>query len=357
MSILDDLKKIKKIDSGNVLETIQQIPDQMEQAWSETKKIKFPDSYARVKNVFVMGMGGSGWTPEIVKSLLRDKLNVSYEIYRGYNLSKYVDRDTLIVLSTYSGTTYEVLDAGKEALKKKLKITGITRGAQLARFLKKNNIPGYIFKELYNPSKQPRLGGGYMVLGHMGILKKCRLLDISDKKIRTAINFAREKQKLWDVKISQEKNIAKKLAYLLKDKILIIVAAEFLEGNAHGLRNQVNECAKSFADYHVIPELNHHLMEGLKFPKTNKKNLIFLFINSSLYLPINQKRFSITKDVVFKNGIRCIDFKPSGKTKFEQSFEFFSFGSYLSFYLSILNKVNPQKIPWVDYFKKKLAES
>ena len=84
--------------------------------------------------------------------------------------------------------------------------------------------------------------------------------------------------------------------------------------------------------------------------------LRFLFIESALYHPRNKIRYPITKKVVKKNKVEFSSYQVQGKTKFLQSFEVLLFGSYLSYYLAYLNKVDPIKIPWVDYFKRELKK-
>ncbi len=101
------------------------------------------------------------------------------------------------------------------------------------------------------------------------------------------------------------------------------------------------EDSKTFATYFELPELNHHLMEGLKNPATNKKNLLFILLNSNLYLPRNQKRYKILKNVLAKNKIRFVEYSTKSKTKFLQSFETLIFGSYLSFYLAMDYNLDP----------------
>ncbi|PIY78827.1 MAG: hypothetical protein COY82_00415, partial [Parcubacteria group bacterium CG_4_10_14_0_8_um_filter_35_7] len=86
------------------------------------------------------------------------------------------------------------------------------------------------------------------------------------------------------------------------------------------------------------------------------KNLIFVFIESNLYLKRIQLRYKITKEVLKKKNIEYVEFKAKEKTKILQSFEILLFGSYLSFYLSMLYKIDPSLIPWVEYFKKRLSE-
>ena len=56
------------------------------------------------------------------------------------------------------------------------------------------------------------------------------------------------------------------------------------------------------------------------------------------------------------NGFDFVSYKVKGKTRLEQSFEVLLLGSYVSFYLALLNNLDPSPIPRVDYFKKELAK-
>jgi len=158
----------------------------------------------------------------------------------------------------------------------------------------------------------------------------------------------------YGVKTPFEKNSAKKIAQKIFGKITILIAGEFLSGSIHVWQNQQHEIAKNFGCYFLIPELNHHLLEGLSCPQSNPQNLICLMIKSKLYRIEIQKRFEITKEVLLKNKIEVIEYECNGKNEFLQAFETIHFGSYVNFYLSILNEKDPTSIPWVDYFKLRL---
>ena len=79
-----------------------------------------------------------------------------------------------------------------------------------------------------------------------------------------------------------------------------------------------------------------------------------MFFDSKLYSPRLQKRAQLTKRVVAKNKIPVFSFSLKGETKVAQAFELLQLGSWISFYLGMLNDVDPVKIPWVDWFKKQL---
>jgi glucose/mannose-6-phosphate isomerase len=134
------------------------------------------------------------------------------------------------------------------------------------------------------------------------------------------------------------------------------VTAEHLQGVGNAIANQTNETAKLISSYRYIPELNHHLMEGLQFPESHKKMGVFVFFPSKLYDKRVQIRFDITKEVVEKNGLKTLTHKLKSKSKIEEALELIGFGSYMTMYLSLLYKQDPSVIPWVDYFKRRLKE-
>lgn len=346
---LDDVAAMKKLDPKGVLESTIKFADQCEQAWKEASAILFPASYSAIYNVVVCGMGGSRFTPRTIKELFRDRIKEPYEIAEDYILPAYVDKDTLVILSSYSGTTEEVLSCGQDAIKRGAKVTAVSQSA---------TVPvGYLFDPKHNPCGQPRIGGGYMLMGHLGLLKALKLIDIDDKEVLEAISYAREIGKRYGADVPTSKNPAKQLAVTLKDTHPFIVTSEFLRGFGNGFANQINETAKMISDPRNIPELNHHLMEGLKRPETLHQSALFLFFLSRFYSQPVQKRYNITKDVVEKQKLRTYTIELTGPTKLAQVLEAFTLSGFTTFYMAMLYDTDPVAIPWVDYFKRELAKT
>lgn len=353
---LDDKEAILKTQGGDaVLRSVDLLQKQLEQSFAESLEIKFPEEYRSVKNVVVCGMGGSRFPALIIKYLFKDRLKVPYVINDNYTLPGFVNESTLVVLSSYSGTTEEVVECGHQAHQRKAKVTGVTAGGDVEKKLKENGFPVYVFDPIHNPSGQPRIGFGYGVGGHLGLLVNLNLVDMDKQEILDAVN---NQQLLTDFKVDvpKEKNPAKQLAEKLYGKYPYYVVSEFLTGVGNAVGNQTNETAKAISSFRVIPELNHHLMEGLKHPEELKQLAIFVFYYSFLYSQPIQKRYQITKDVVEQNGLKTEWVELKGKNKIEQTIELMGFGSYLSMYLAALYEEDPTVIPYVDYFKKKLKE-
>ena len=354
MPILDNLEEIKKLDKSNVLGSIEQLGDQVQHVWDLAKKVEVTHDLSDVDYVVVAGMGGSILGTHIVQTIFKDELRVPIIINSDYEMPNFVTSKTLVVASSYSGNTEETLAATQDALKKKAKIVGITTGGKLAKLLAEHKQPALVFKPEYNPSNQPRMGLGYSIFGQMAVLAKSGLLKISQDDYKQVLEAIAHAQLQFSVTIKQDKNPAKLLAFELKERLPVITVAEHLEGVAHVFANQLNENSKTYSEYRVIPEMNHHLMEGLQFPESNHNNLFFFLVNSKLYLKSNQKRIKLTSQVLHKNHIESLTHTLESKTKLTQTFELLTLGAYTNFYLSMLNNVDPAQIPWVDWFKEQL---
>lgn len=356
MSELKCTKVMKKLDPGNVLASLRQLPDQCRQAWEETQKIAVPKCYEEVENIVVAGMGGSAFGARIVKSLYdgAEIIKRPMELVNEYWLPGYVNKKTLVVASSYSGNTEETLAVAREAKEKGAKILGITAGGQLGEFLAQNNFPAYIFNPIHNPSQQPRMGIGYMVIGLISLLTRLRPLPVDNLEIEKVIALLRAKTNILNETSPPESNLAKQLALKLRLRVPVFIIADFLEGATHAVRNIFHETAKQFTLYFSIPELNHHLLEGLMFPKRFKQFLLFIFVNSNIYDPRNIRRLQLTKEVVERNIIGTETLSLSFFSGLGQSLEFIQLGAWTAFYLAMLHRVDPAKIPWVDFFKEEL---
>ena len=339
-----------------ILDTIKLYPKQLEQSWDEVSKIELPSGYKDIQNVVFSGMGGSALGARMTDAFITEnRLQVPFEIFTEFHIPDYADHSTLAIISSYSGSTEETLNSLKMARQKKCKIFGITTGGKLAKFIEREKIPAYIFDPINNPSGQPRMSLGYASGAVLSILTRLGLAHIAEADIGETIEVMFSVIKELDENVPEHNNIAKNFVKKINGKAPVIVASEHLLGSAHALKNQFNESAKTYAMLFDLPELNHHLMEGLSHPQQLKKLIHFVFITSDLYPERVKVRYPLTADVVKKNGVDYDIYHASAHTKLSQVYEVLVFGSFVVYYLTKSLGINPMMIPWVDYFKQKLA--
>lgn len=353
--MLNQPSTYKKYDSEDIAFGIEKLSEQVRIAWKETRLINVPSNYRNVTNIVVVAMGGSGLASQIIQVACADLRQIPLTIIHDYNLPSWVSSKTLVVAISYSGGTAEVLHAYQQAKKAHAKMMVITTGGELAKLAAAHKIPKYIFTP-GEISKQPRLGLGFQIVGLLGLLERAKLLKLKEKDVKATMAAMAEVLDTCAIDISVKDNPAKTVALELHNRAILIIASEHLVGNAHVLANQINENSKQFATFMEIPELNHHLMEGLSFPKKFFEKFTVLMLDSDLYYPDNKKRYDLTAEIFERQGGQVIIYKAGGKTKLEECGEILQFGSFVNYYLAMLNRVNPIGIPFVDWFKREMGK-
>ena len=261
-----------------------------------------------------------------------------------------------MVISSYSGQTEESLDCLNEALAYKAKVFCLASGGQLIITAKKHRLPYYLINKKFNPANQPRYGIGSQFGAMLALFDNLKLLKISDREIKQSAEYLSILNQTLKPDINSNENFAKKLARELNGQLPILIAADFLSANSHILANQINESAKNLAQPYAIPELSHHLLEGLKLPTAVAVKMKFLFFNSNLYSAKISRHFTIVQKILKKQKIKFIDYSIIGDSRLSIALEALLLSSWLSYYLAILNGQNPTAVPLVDYFKKELVK-
>lgn len=351
-SKLDQEKTYLKFDKEEISYGIDHMPEQFHEVHEQALKLNLKGDY---KNIVVFGMGGSHLAPRMVKAVLSGELEVPFEIISDYNVPAYVGEGSLVILSSFSGSTEEVLEAAHKVMKTSAKVVVICTGGPLAEISKNNDLPLVQF-EPGDLAAQPRLGVGFSFAGTIGILEAAGLADFGTKKLQQMTVAMADVIAGSHLEIPADENPAKIVAEELNGRAILIVAAEHLIPNAHILQNQIDETAKQFALHLELPEINHHFLEALTFPKKFFNKFTVLMMRSNLYHQRTQKRFDITAEILEKQGGQVIDYELQGKTVHEEAAEALQFGSYVSYYMGMLNGVEPQFIPFVKELKKKMSE-
>jgi glucose/mannose-6-phosphate isomerase len=355
---LNDLKQFKKLDKGQVAESIRLLPAQVDDAYKQLGNIKIPAAYRKINRVVINGMGASNLGARIIASVFKEESKLPILIEPGYGVPGFVNEKTLYIIYSYSGNTEEPLSTYAEAKKRGAKIVAITAHGinnKLEKLIKKNKIPGIVFTTERNPSLQPRMGVGYGIFFVLGVLVNARAINFKSESICRIVSVLERNNFKFNLEKAAAVNPAKKMALEIFGREAVLVGGDFFEGSLHAWRNQLCENSKNFAQYLVLPDLNHYSLEGLSNPKGNQKNLTFVFLASHFYSARLKKRFELTREIVKKNKIKAVEYKVGGETKLTEALELLQFGSWVTFYLAMLNNVNPVSIPSVDWFKEKLG--
>ncbi len=335
-------------DSLNIIESIKTFPDQCAQVINEIATQQIPHDCYLVNNVVISGMGGSALGGRVLAAIERESLRVPIVISTEYGLPNFVNDKSLVIISSYSGNTAETVHSLHEALARNAKVFVLATGGKLADLMEEHNLPGYIFNPVHNISSMPRMALGYNILSLITLLSRCQLINPAE-------NLAELPGFLKSLQGRHEE--IHQLAVKLSGRIPVFISSEHLKGAVHALRNQLHENSKTFSVAFDLPEANHHLLEGLRFPRTNPDILAFVFFHSRLYSPQLLATYPLTQSVIEKNHIPVFTHEVSGPSRLFESIGLVQTGAYLAYELSQVYDIDPGPIPYVDWFKDEMRKT
>ena len=349
---LDNISNYTKLDPSDMLRHLHDIPTLCSYAWEQAQLLKLPDNYGDVNKVVVLGMGGSAIGCDLLSSLVINECRVPIFISRAYTAPAFLDDNTLVIASSYSGTTEETLSAFKPLINSGCKKIVLTSGGQLATLAKERNIPVFML----NYQSPPRATLPLSFLALLGIFCQLGLLDDKRADVAEACNMLQEYSQQLNENAPEANNQAKQLARLLYNKMTIIYGAEHLSEVARRWHLQINENAKAWASSAAFPELNHNATTGYEFPTEVSLNAHVIMLRCSNLHPRVLLRYDITGRILDKAGIKHTILDAKGQSKLAQMLSLILLGDYVSYYLALLYGIDPYPIKAVEYLRAELTK-
>jgi glucose/mannose-6-phosphate isomerase len=316
---------------------------QLKEAIEIGKKANLNASNKQLTNVVITGLGGSGIGGKIVSQLILKNSALPVYVNNNYTLPGFVNENTLVIVSSYSGNTEETINAMKEAIAKNAEIACITSGGEILNLAQENKfnvitIPGG------NP---PRSAFAYSFTQQFFILQH---YDIIDSKFLKELE---ESITLLENEVTDIKKIAAEVANKLYNKTPIIYTENLFEGVAIRLRQQLNENAKVLCWHHVLPEMNHNELVGWA---GGDKSKAVIFLRNTADYKRTQVRMNLSKEVISEYTETIIDIFSKGNSAIENTLYHINLGDWISVYLAKLNNVDPIEVNVISHLKSELAK-
>lgn len=347
---LDSLEAIQHLDRENLYAKINNLPNQLSDAWQTGMKYDLPIR-RDFRLVVFTGMGGSGTSADLLAAYLAPICRVPVFVHRGYSLPAWAQgEDVLVVATSYSGGPEETLSAFESGIANGCTQVVISQGGRLVEMASQNGVPVWNVRE---PGRPRALVGWGFGLG-LCLLYRLGLIENPEEDLRTTINEMRTAQTHFALEKTLAENPAKRMAGQMCGRFICIFAAEFLEPVARRWKTQVNESAKAWAQYETIPEGNHNTLEGVKQPEALLGQTMMIFLQSNLYLNQNQKRINISRRMLMLEGLGTDMITQRGSSRLAQMWTALLFGDYIAFYLGICNGVDPSPVEMIAELKQQL---
>ncbi|HEY6202978.1 MAG TPA: bifunctional phosphoglucose/phosphomannose isomerase [Candidatus Limnocylindria bacterium] len=349
-AVIESVERIRAADPGNMLDRIKDLPKQVRDAWTIARAAQLPPAHGDVRNITVAGMGGSAIGGDLAAALLAGELKVPMNVHRDYGLPAYVGRDSLVIASSYSGNTEESLSSFEEAQRRGARVLVLTTGGKIAELARAAKYPVITFSY----PAQPRAALGYslgLVLGALTRLGFVR--DLSSDIDAALADVAKLEERVHE---GARTNDAKKLAIELYGRIIFAYGGGVLGVMARRVKGQWNENAKNWGAFDVLPELNHNGVVGFPHPDIARDALTVLLLRSDRDNPRHKLRFDVTRELLDRASVPHKTLQFSGANMLSEVLQLTLFTDYVSFYVALLNGVDPSPVKSIDYLKERLAK-
>ena len=326
-------------DSGNMIEVLRKFPSMLQESMTLAEDISFPKEF--IENIIISGMGGSGYTGDLLKVYLQD-MPIQVHVVKDYILPKFVDRKSLMFAISYSGNTEETVTAYRTALKRGCKIVCIASGGKLKELSNLNKTP---FIEVPK-GIQPRLSTPYLFLSVLISMQNLGLIDDVEESIEETVAYLKASQKKIEMYCH---DLAKKL----KGKTPIIYSSQRMFCIAEKWKTDINENAKVHAFYNMFPEFNHNEICAYQNSKDTFHTILISDIQDHERI---KKRFEIFKKVVKKYKVELTEVALKGDNFMTRLFSAILMGLYLGYFMAIEQGTDPTPVEIIENLKKELEK-
>ncbi|MEO0405070.1 MAG: SIS domain-containing protein, partial [Bacteroidota bacterium] len=210
-------------------ELITKFPEQLAHAIEIGKSTTLQNPSSEIQNVLICGLGGSGIGGKIMCQLIEEQCAVPVLTNNNYTIPAFVNAQTLVVISSYSGNTEETLQAMDLALDQGAEVAVITSGGQVleraeTHDLNKIVVPG---------GHPPRSQFGYSIISQLFLFNHYNLLSTElFNAVNDMVNFLKANQ-------ANLEEHARSIAKSINNTLPIIYSDTSWEGVAVRWRQQL----------------------------------------------------------------------------------------------------------------------
>ncbi|MEO0311499.1 MAG: bifunctional phosphoglucose/phosphomannose isomerase [Bacteroidota bacterium] len=322
---------------------VQNFANQLKEAIQIGSNAQFTLPANPLHQVVVTGLGGSGIGGTIMSEIVAQECAIPVLVNKDYFLPAFVNKHTLVIVSSYSGNTEETLQALDQALAKGAKIVCITSGGKVADIAREKKLDLVIIPG----GMPPRSCLGYSLTQLFYAMKGMQLISA---------NFEAALKKAIALIEAEDKNIkaeALSITDVLFKKTPVIYAVDGFNGVATRFRQQINENSKMLCWHHIIPEMNHNELVG--WAEMHPEAAVVILRNKEDYSR-SQARIEISKEVFAMRNASITEIWSKGDSMIERSIYLVYLTDWISCYLADKKAIDPVEVDIINHLKGSLAK-
>ena len=301
--------------------------------------------FKSIDHIVFAGMGGSGSIGDVIGAILSKK-DIHVTNVKGYLLPKTVDENTLVIATSVSGNSIEVLEILKNVKKMSTKVVGFSSGGKMENLCINNNI----YYQKIPMIHSPRASFPKFLFSILNILEE--VIPINQNEINESILGFEETRKNVSTENLNENNKSLDLAKFVTDLPYIYYPAG-LKSAAIRFKNSLQENAKTHALTEDVIESCHNGIVG--WSMKSESNPIFIQGYNDHIKTI--ERWSILKEFFEDKKIQYKIVKSNEGGILSKIVNLIYLLDYTTIYSSVLRNIDPTPVEPIDYIKNKLDKN
>lgn len=345
--MLDSAENIRALDRGGMLGSIEQLPKNLAEGLKKGRNTAVPRFAPR--NIIICGMGGSSIGGDLLREWLAQTCEVNCEVVRSYQIPPYVDKNSLVIVASYSGNTEETLEMFRQSSRRRAKVIVTTSGGQLSNLADEHELPLVRLPG----GMMPRASLGYMLGSMLGIVERLGIAT-AEKQTEEAVRVASKVVQDSRPSVPTVDNPAKRLAHELFGCIPVVIGYGLSRPVAKRWVNQFNENGKTIAFASEIPEMDHNEIVGyVEDPRA--RGLAFVMLDYEHANASLTRRLDATAKM-FRRAASVHRVMATGLSPLAKMMSLVTVGDFTSAYLGLLHKKDPSGNEPIDELKQMLLK-
>jgi glucose/mannose-6-phosphate isomerase len=344
-------------DSLNFLDAVAGLPEQLAAAHEAAGSLPahvLPQAEP-IRNIVVLGMGGSGIAGHVVSAAFNDELPVPVTVLSQIRTPAYVGPNTLAFAMSYSGGTEETLSMARSAVEKGAQLVAVSCGGELEALARDAGAlhvpcpPGYL----------PRAAVGALVAPLCVVLYRLGFAPGAHALLMRAQAQLAKRRAACHPEVEGVANPAREIARRIDRTIPLIYGGGALGAvAAYRWKCDVNENAKAPAFWNTYPELDHNEICGWgQHGDVTRQVITLIELRHGFEHDRLRLRFDATREIVDECVHQVLAVEAQGEGRLAQLLDLMYVGDWASCYLALQNDVDPGPIDAISALKDRLAAS
>jgi glucose/mannose-6-phosphate isomerase len=342
--------RLSEIDKDNMWDNLTRFPSHWREAMEFTRDVDWAVDKSKIRNICFSGMGGSAIGADLITAYTLNECSIPVYVNRNYDIPGWVNENTLFVACSFSGNTEETLSALALAHDKGAQIVAVTSGGKL---LVEASRQGYGYVKIPG-GMPPRAALAYSFVPLYRLFEYMGYISEGAKVLDETAELLEEQAAYFsDVEDNQALNIARDIQDTLP---IVYTTSGLLEPVGLRWRCQFEENSKILSYGHTVPEMNHNEIVGWEQTAHLTGRLSVILLEDREAHEKVKQRLKIVRDLISDLAVSSHLLKTTGQSRLTRMFSLVQFGDWVSYYLAVINEVDPTPIAKIDLLKSRLAE-